>query len=230
MAIENKTTMKYIAYYRVSTKGQGESGLGLDAQKQIVNHYFSSNEIVKEFTEVASAKTVGKRPLLIEAIFLCESKGYTLLVAKTDRLSRVTEQALKVYNRLNGRLHSCDIPQQKGAMMDKFTLTLFMAISDRERELIGIRTRQALSSKKKQGVKLGKPENLTDKAKEKGLKVRQENARMNKANRQAKELANAYRAQGMTLTMIADKINDLGMKTRRGKTFQATSIKRLLDN
>lgn len=222
--------MKYIAYYRVSTKGQGESGLGLDAQKQIVKHYFSSNEIEAEFTEVASAKTIDKRPLLLEAIALCENKGYTLLVAKTDRLSRVTEQALDVYNRLNGRLHSCDIPQQKGASMDKFTLTLFMAISDRERELIGIRTKQALESKKKQGVKLGKPENLTDKAKAKGLKVRQENARNNKANRQGQELAKAYRAQGMTLSMIADKINDLGMRTRRGKEFKPTSIKRLLES
>ena len=42
--------------------------------------------------------------------------------------------------------------------MEKFTLTIFMAIADRERELIGIRTRAALKAKKEAG-ELGRHEN-----------------------------------------------------------------------
>ena len=65
-------------------------------------------------------------------------------MAKIDRLSRDTEQSLSIYRNLDGRLNSCDIPH-----LDKFTLTLFMAIADRERELIGLRTKQALDQKRK---------------------------------------------------------------------------------
>jgi DNA invertase Pin-like site-specific DNA recombinase len=223
------TNIKYVAYYRVSTKGQGESGLGLESQQQIVKHYFQPNEIEHEFTEVASAKNVIDRPKLKEAIRLCNEHGYTLLVAKTDRLSRKTEDALEIFNLLNRRLHSCDIPQEKGATMDKFTLTLFMAMADRERELISIRTKQALARKKAQGFKLGTPANLTKSVSDKGLATRQANAKNNQANRQASELAKSYRSQGCTLSAVAGKLNDLGLKTRRGKAFKATTVKSLLE-
>jgi DNA invertase Pin-like site-specific DNA recombinase len=155
----------YVVYYRVSTKRQGKSGLGLKAQKTYVNHFINSDQIVKEFTEVASAKYMDcdNRPQLCEALDYCIENGYTLVVAKVDRLSRKTEHALDIYNALEGRLISCDIPN-----LDKFTLTLFMAIADRERELISIRTKQALAERKKQGMKLGTPSNLTNEARAKG--------------------------------------------------------------
>ena len=78
------------------------------------------------------------------AISLCKSRGATLVVAKVDRLSRDTEQALAIYRELDERLESCDIPN-----LDNFTLKLFMAIADRERKLISIRTKAALVEKVK---------------------------------------------------------------------------------
>ena len=78
----------YIAYYRVSTKRQGESGLGLEAQKQAVNLYAKNNgRILQEFTEVESGKK-DKRPQLEQAINQCKQKEATLLIAKLDRLTR----------------------------------------------------------------------------------------------------------------------------------------------
>jgi DNA invertase Pin-like site-specific DNA recombinase len=79
-----------------------------------------------------------------KAIELCKKENAVLVIAKIDRLSRNTEDALWIYRELDGRLESCDIPN-----LDKFALTLFMAIADRERELIGIRTKAALQEKKK---------------------------------------------------------------------------------
>ena len=218
--------MKYVIYYRVSTKKQGESGLGLDAQKAYVNHFIDSKDIVKEYKEVATAKYMDckNRPQLCNALEFCNANGYTLVVAKIDRLSRKTEHALSIFNSLEGRLISCDIPN-----LDKFTLTLFMAIADRERELISIRTKQALAEKKKQGIKLGNPQNLTNDSRLKSIQVRKEKARTNKANIQAAELSRLYKTNGHTLQQIANKLNEQGYRTSRGKEFKPTTIKRLLE-
>lgn len=217
--------MKIAVYYRVSTKKQGESGLGLEAQKSYVNHFYKSENIVKEFTEIASAKHMdcSNRPQLCQAIEFCQKHGYILVVAKIDRLSRKTEHALDIYNRLNGKLESCDIPN-----LDKFTLTLFMAIADRERELISLRTKQALAEKKKQGFALGSPANFTQSARTKGNQAHSDKAASKKENVQAIELCRLYKAQNLTLSQIADKLNSNGYKTSRGLSFQPTTVLRLL--
>ena len=79
---------KYIAYYRVSTRKQGDSGLGLDAQKRMVQGYVGSTIILNEFTEVESGTSKGKRPILQQAIQKCQDENATLVIAKIDRLSR----------------------------------------------------------------------------------------------------------------------------------------------
>lgn len=217
----------FVIYYRVSTKKQGESGLGLDAQKAYVNHFINSDQIVKEFTEVASAKYMdcNNRPQLCEALDYCTENGYTLVVAKIDRLSRKTEHALSIYEALEGRLISCDIPN-----LDKFTLTLFMAIADRERELISIRTKQALAERKKQGKKLGTPSNLTNEARAKGAARMKTKAANNQNTMKARNYAKLLKTQGMTLQAIADQLNSEGHTTARGKNYQRTSVKRLLES
>ncbi|MGB1270205.1 MAG: recombinase family protein [Flavobacteriaceae bacterium] len=219
--------MKYVAYFRVSTKGQGESGLGLDAQKAFIKHYLNENDIVANFTDVQSGKTLD-RPQLKEAIKLCKENGYGLAIAKLDRLSRTTEDILKVFNELDGYLYSCDIPMQKGQKIDKFTLTLFSAIADREREMISIRTKQALQALKAKGVKLGKPENLTDKSREKAYKANAEKASKNENNKRATSLICALRNyENKTYREIAEKLNADGFKTSRGKAFSAMQVQRL---
>lgn len=145
----NITDMKYIVYYRVSTKRQGESGLGLEAQRSYINLFLKQEDIVGEFTDIKSGKHIHNRPELKKALDVCKLNGYGLAIAKVDRLSRNVEQALSVYNQLEGHLFSCDVPQQKGAKMDKFQLTLLLAFAERERYLISERTKQALSKSKK---------------------------------------------------------------------------------
>lgn len=218
--------MKYVVYYRVSTKKQGKSGLGLDGQKAIVDHYFNKQEVVQEFTEIASGKYMSckYRPLLCEAIDYCINNNCFLVVAKIDRLSRDTQHALSIYDSLEGKLISCDVPN-----LDKFTLTIFMAIAERERELISIRTKQALAEKKKQGITLGQSDNFTQEGRNKGAQENKKNAASNIRNIQAQELSWLYKNKGWTLTAIAEKLNQNGYKTRRNKTFQPTTVKRLLE-
>ncbi len=88
--MNNKT--KFVAYLRVSTNRQGESKLGLEAQRSAVKNFICSQgpdaEIVKEFIEVESAKGSIHRPVLEQAITECKAGGFCLCVAKLDRLSR----------------------------------------------------------------------------------------------------------------------------------------------
>lgn len=214
--------MKYVIYYRVSTKGQGDSGLGLDAQKSYIEHFLNGGDVVGEFTDVMSGG-VRERPELNKAIKLCAENGHTLAVAKIDRLSRKTEDALDIFNLLDGRLFSCDIPN-----LDKFTLTLFMAIADRERELIKIRTKQALAVLKERGVKLGNPQNLTTEGRKKAHESNRRKAAKNENNKRALAMVCEYKKQGMTLQAIADKLNSAGFKSSTGKLFQRTTVSRLV--
>jgi DNA invertase Pin-like site-specific DNA recombinase len=218
------STDKYVIYYRVSTKKQGESGLGLDSQRAYVEHFYAGRDIIGEFTEVQSGKNVANRPELSKALELCRKEKAVLVVAKIDRLSRTTEQALTIYSQLDGRLESCDIPN-----LDKFTLTLFMAIADRERELIAVRTKGALTERRKrtgewrEGSEPFKDGTATEKARA----ARHDIARTNENNQRATRLITALRKDGKTYDQIAGELNASGYKTSQGARFQATQVQRL---
>lgn len=217
--------MGHVAYYRVSTKRQGESGLGLEAQQSIVRHYH--DDIVAEFVEVESGKGGVHRPELEAAIKLCVYDNHILVVAKVDRLSRDTADTLSIYDRLDGRLRSCDLPGgEEDPAMFKFMLTLQAALAERERELISIRTKAALAAARARGVKLGNPDNLPADA----TKLQAE------AKRQAAILAyqttagyvKMLRDEGLSYKHVADRLNSEGFETRQGKPFKAMTVWRVV--
>lgn len=219
---------KYIAYLRVSTKGQERSGLGLEAQRAIIDHYITAkgDEIVEEIIEAESGKDLSNRPLLKKAIQLCNLHNYTLVVAKLDRLSRDVQDTFGILKQLDNKLISCDIPTSNDGL-DTFTLAVFAGLAQRERELISIRTKQALQAKKARGVKLGSPQNLTQDARDKGVKAIKQKAIANKNNRLASALVERCKKEKMTLQQIADELNVHGFKTARGKVFNRVSVSRL---
>lgn len=216
---------RYFVYYRVSTKGQGESGLGLDAQRAYIAHFLPPLSVAGEATEVQSAKNLEDRPVLRAAIERCKAEGLTLAVAKLDRLSRRTEDALAIFDALKGRLFSADIPN-----MDKFTLTLFMAIADRERELIGIRTKQALEAKREAEGSVhpvrGHVSNFT--AEGRMRSAAKKRAASDRHYAKTVHYARLQRQTGATLAAIAEKLNREGYTTTTGKAFHAMTVRRLL--
>jgi DNA invertase Pin-like site-specific DNA recombinase len=216
--------MKYVIYYRVSTKKQGDSGLGLESQKAICEHYIPQDQVIGVFTEIKSAKNIRNRTELQSAIEMANSHKATLVVAKVDRLSRVTEDALSIYRELDGRLICCDIPN-----VDKFTLTLFMAIAERERELIRLRTKQALKAKKERGEKLGNTRYLTHEGRKKGWESNREKAREQDDNLRATATIVMYRQKGLSYAAIADRLNKTKFKTANGKKMAPMTVKRLYD-
>jgi len=82
---------RFVAYYRVSTDKQGRSGLGLDAQKAAVARRLDGApwKLIASYTEVESGQRK-VRPELAKALAACKKHKAKLVVAKLDRLSRVT--------------------------------------------------------------------------------------------------------------------------------------------
>ena len=214
--------MKYVAYYRLSRMKAGATGLGLEAQQQIVNHYYKG-EIVKEFTEIKSAKTITERPGLQEAIQFCIENNCTLVVAKLDRLSRNVDDCRMILSKLGSQLRSCDIP----GPIDKFTLTMYAAFAERERELIALRTSQALQARKRRGLPLGNPKNFTQAGRQKGSDSVKYKAITHEANEKATELIVDMRERGFTYQQIAERLNRRKDLTSKGKHFTDCAVFRL---
>lgn len=148
-------TGKFVAYYRVSTDRQGQSGLGLQAQQDAVKHYLNGGNwmVVGEFTEIESGtrKQLQNRPMLKSALELCRKQKATLVVAKLDRLARDVQFISELLNS-NVRFVCADMPEA-----DRTFLQMMAVFAEYEGRRIGERTKSALSALKAQGIKLGSP-------------------------------------------------------------------------
>ncbi|MBK5912333.1 resolvase [Rhodothalassium salexigens] len=220
-------THKFVAYYRVSTARQGDSGLGLEAQRQAVLDYLNGGswELSAEYVEVESGKTED-RPKLVEALKECRRRNATLVIAKLDRLSRnaaflLTLQAEGV------RFVAVDQPEA-----NELTVGILAVVAQAERKAISERTRAALAAAKARGVKLGGlRHDLSAYAKQANAKAQK--VRAEKADRFAQDMADVIQdiqnAGVTSLCGIAKELNARGFKTRRGGQWQATSVKRIMD-
>jgi DNA invertase Pin-like site-specific DNA recombinase len=216
------TMLKYVTYRRVSTREQGDSGLGLEAQDRDIAIFLDTYsdqpfEVIGEFIEVESGANAD-RPVLAEAIALARKTGATLLVSKLDRLSRKVSfiAALMDDKRLSFRVASMPYA-------DKFQLHIYAALAEQEREFISVRTKAALKEAKARGVVLGGLRDATMKRNE-------------VVKAQADDRAEALRAIVMplrqanaTLQAIADALNSAKIATARGGQWYPTSVKNMLD-
>ena len=143
-------TGKFVAYYRVSTDKQGQSGLGLDAQREAVARHIGQAELVAEFTEVESGRK-NDREQLAHALSLAKRTKATLVIAKLDRLARNVHF-------ISGLLESsvpfvcADMPEA-----DRTFLQMMAVFAEWEARKISERTKAALAQVKAKGRKLGSP-------------------------------------------------------------------------
>lgn len=213
----------YIAYYRVSTQKQGNSGLGLEAQKTMVKHYLKDSDILlAEFEEVESGKN-DNRPQLQKAIEKCKNEGAMLLIAKLDRLSR-NAGFIFLLKDSQVNFKCCDMPEA-----NSLTIGIMAVLAQEERELISKRTIAALEELRNKGKKLGSPQNLTREAQKQGAEVMRQKALNNENNRKATALIVSLRETGKSYAKIAQQLNDNGFKTSRGYTFSASQVMVLYD-
>ena len=148
--------MKYVAYYRVSTAKQGQSGLGLEAQEEAVKRLvsFRNGEIINSYQEVESGAK-NDRPQLALAMQTAKNLNATLIVAKLDRLARDAKFLLHLADSgtpiLFGDFPDLDCTTPVGRMV----LTQMAAVAEFERRRISERVSAALQQAKLRGVKLG---------------------------------------------------------------------------
>ncbi|MBD5314352.1 MAG: recombinase family protein [Bacteroides sp.] len=215
----------YIAYTRVSTKMQGTSGLGLEAQKDMIDKFISSNSdniLLNTYTEVESGKRDDRKELA-KALHECKQKGATLLIAKLDRLSRKTSFILKLMDS-GCQFKALDLPE-----FNFLTATIFSAIAEHELRLISQRTKAALQAKKAQGFKLGAPNpHLKKEWREIGYEVIRNKANTNENNLKAKVAIEGMLRTTSNKSEIARQLNANGFKTSKGGEFSVIQVLRIM--
>lgn len=214
-----KSSQRFIAYHRVSTDRQGRSGLGLEAQQQAVTTFLAGRgELVAEFTEVESGRR-SDRPQLVAALAVCRREKAILLIAKLDRLAR---NVAFIANLMESGVDfvAVDMPEA-----NKLTIHILAAVAEHEREMISVRTKEALAAAKARGVKLGSPD--PRKGSRRGVAVRKAEAEQFAVS-VVPHIRTLQTAGVTSLRSIARALNVRGIKTRRGYQWQATSVRRIL--
>jgi len=219
---------RFISYLRVSTTKQGQSGLGLEAQRAAIDNYLNGGQwvLLEEFIEIESGKN-NDRSQLKAALEACRLKGATLIIAKLDRLSR-SVSFISTLMDTDVEFICCDFPQA-----NRLTIHLLAAVAEHEREMISKRTKEALQAAKARGVSLGSPQNLTTSHAAKGRQLGRESMKRKSESfaQSVCPMIHEYQQQGLTLRSIAKKLNDTGVLSARGKTgsWTPSAVKRIVD-
>jgi DNA invertase Pin-like site-specific DNA recombinase len=212
---------KLVPYYRVSTRKQGESGLGLEAQVSYVSDYARTgqHDIIASFQEIETGKRAD-RPELAKAIAYSKKSKATLVIAKSDRLARNVHF-------LSGLMESkvdfvcCDNPHS-----NRLTLRILAAVAEDEARRISECTKDALAAYKACGGTLGKPENLTREAGRRGSEATRAKART--AYAALLPQLQAWRASGLSYRQISALLNGAGQVTRSGAPWDHAQVRRVL--
>ena len=222
----------YIAYTRVSTKKQGNSGLGLEAQTaSVINFVNGHGKLLATYTEVESGKKAD-RPELAKALAHAKRSKAILVVAKMDRLSRNLAFLSALLE------SSVEFVAVDNCHANRLTIHILAAIAEHEAKATSTRTKEALQAARARGTKLGSNRPGHWAGREHLRQAGQRNATKaaalaNRENRigiysDLVPLIKDLRSQGITLQAIAAKLTELGHETRRGKPWNHVQVLRLL--
>ena len=222
------TNRATLAYMRVSTTDQGNKGNGLSAQRETIQRFaeaegFTMLDWVEEVETGKGVHALARRPKLAETLRQARRIKAPVIVSKLDRLSR---DVAFIAGLMAERVPF--IVAVLGPDVDPFVLHLYAALSEKERSMISVRTREALAALKRRGVKLGNPSHRSlCEASRRGAQARQQAA--DSFARSIQPMIQGYRAQGLTLRAAAEAMNTSGVPTYRGSgTWTATQLARIM--
>ena len=189
-----------VGYIRLSTDEQADSGLGLAAQRAAVTAEAERRgwTLVAIHSDAQSGKSLD-RPGLAAALASIEAgEAAGIVVAKLDRLSRSLRDFANLMDRAQKsgwNLVACDLGIDLSTPSGEFMAGVMSSAAQWERRIIGQRTRDALAAKRAQGVKLGRPQTLSESVVKRIVKARK---------------------HGEGWSAIARTLNDEGVATAHG--------------
>lgn len=196
-----RTVKTAIAYLRVSTDQQGDSGAGLEAQTAAIARSLAAQnlQLVATYTDVASGGSMKRRPELTEALYaMAEGRAGVLVVAKLDRLSRSLLDFAELMARAQREgwaIVALDIGVDTSTINGELVANIIMALAQWERRIIGQRTKDSLAALRDRGVLLGRPSETTP---------------------ETRMMIRILRGEGWSYRAIAKKLTAEGMRTGHG--------------
>jgi DNA invertase Pin-like site-specific DNA recombinase len=231
---------KFISYLRVSTQQQGGSGLGIEAQRDVVRRFLNGGswELADEIIEVESGRKGSKsRPQLMAALSECKRQGASLIIAKLDRLARDVRFFLEVLDDSGVDIRFAEFSDINPRTDEGRMLLINMAnFAEFEGRRIGSRTRAAIAAKKT------RVENGTDKSGHTawGEAWGAAGAANLRPNIEARQItANAFadklrpmfgsmKMRGLSQRGMVEELNSIGVPAPKGGYWQLTQVQRLL--
>jgi DNA invertase Pin-like site-specific DNA recombinase len=206
--------MRVLAYVRVSSEEQADSGAGLEAQRAAIQRECERRgwQIIEVIQDAGFSAKDLKRPGVRAALDqLGRKQADGLVVAKLDRLSRSMldfTAVMATAQKEGWALVALDCAVDTTTPAGEAMANVLAVFAQFERRLIGQRTREALAVKKKQGVRLGRPQSIPPTL---ARRIR------------------TMRSRGLTLTAICDKLNREGVPTPHGGSeWRPTSLRAVL--
>ncbi len=217
---------KFYAYVRVSTTRQGESGLGLDAQRIAIENYIRGRgELVGEFVEIESGHKGSKdRPQLIAALDRCKREGAALVLGKLDRIARSVRFFLEVIDDSGVDIRFADLPDVCPASDEGRMILVSMAnFAEFEGRRISTRTKAALAAAKARGIRLGAsaPVNFAP-------SIAERKATADAFAKRLSGLFEGFRARQLTQRMMVAELNMIGIGAPRGGHWSVAQVQRVL--
>lgn len=219
-----------IAYVRVSTDKQADSGLSLDAQSEKIKAYVGlyGLDLVETIVDAGeSAKTLDRPGLQTALALLSSGKADALLVVKLDRLTRSVVDLGKLieayFNSGKWALLSVGEQIDTRSAAGRLVLNILASVSQWEREAIAERTREVMQHKRAAGEYTGGPAPYGWRADDDGrlILVDQEQAVVCEARR-------LWQEGGLSLQAIADRLTKGGYRSRNGRRFEPMQIRRMV--
>jgi DNA invertase Pin-like site-specific DNA recombinase len=216
-------TKTFIGVCRVSTRSQSITKNGLDSQRAEIERWALHHgyNLVTIMDEVISGSTPMKdRPVMSMALAMAKKMKAQVVVTKSDRFSRDFDIS-REYIQKKKQVIAIDL----GAEHDEFVGTIFAGLAEKERKMIGLRTKAGLAAAKARGVILGNRTNLPEAREKAAVMVK---AKADRFAAHVRPPIERMKNCGMTYAEIAEEMNALGVPTARGGDWSAASICRVI--